>query len=928
MRLALGAFRREHRGDEHGLEDLRMARIVAGIHGEQTGDRALSELIALYLSYDTDQRAQHIQADSLYREGTALYHAGAHTEALDLFFCSLARHQSLGDRRSESLDLSRIAGLLDMVGETDKARQHARQSIDLGREVGCTACVGAGLHALGAIEIHENNLQRAIEVFRQTHQLGLVLGEDTYVAGALGMLANAYYLAGRYHEALAMHEEALDLYRRMNFPRGMIGVLINMADIYSTDLTQHQEAIGALREAIDISVEQDNDLMEAHALHSLARTEWALENYRDAYDTVSGSIRLFESLDETENLAVALSERSGVLRAMGQTEEAQHDVRRALEVARKGVSPYALCEILTNLAIIETDMGNPERALSHGMEAIELLEATRSRIRAEELRASSLYLRTYIYEGALAPLLAMHRAQPEAGHEAEAFRLIEQCKSRTMLDFISARRISGLDGHGDFREQLAEQLSSLQLELLGPLEDEDTRLGIRREIRGVRARLDSLEMAALAESPAVFRDAIALADFDPADLRRGEDLFVEYLWGWETVYGVAVTGDETRFFRVGSTDDLEGLIAIYGALIRDFSRPAFDSPAAFRLADMLLKPIRDVIATQDRLILIPDGPLLGVPVEALPFALDHRENRPEGDWQFLVQHFDIGYAPSATLWRYLTDLQADRDPAPCDLAAFGNPTLEREAGGHRWRPLAYAELELAELGRLLSPRRSVFHSDLEATEQRLKSLAAEDYRVLHFATHAYSSPVDPSASGLLLAPSADSDGFLASVEIVGLNLPVDLVTLSACDTGRGRLVSGEGVLGLSRAFFYAGAASILASLWEVDDEHTAHFMGRLYHHLTAGESKGQALTLAKREAIAGEAGLSSHPYYWAPFVILGDCDGVLDLTPRSWYEQAMAWPILGLALAGILAVGRLVTWGRRKQRSIHRSTERNRDHRA
>jgi len=906
VRLAQRAVQQAHLGRPEGVDHFRAAGLIAERYAARTGNAALAHLVGLYASFDAADAARYVLADSVLNEGTRFYHGGQYTEALDLFLRALDDHQGLEDRRGESIDCSRVAVVLCALGEDDRARRYADRAIEIARDLGCAALIGSGFHALGSIELSEGNLQAAIEDFRQTLQVGRSLEDNTYIAAAVGMLANAYYLSGRYHESLAMHEEALDLFRRMDHFRGVAGELVNIGLIYSTDLAQYPDATRMLEPAIEIAVRHGYQGTEIYALRSLARAQWAQNLYGDALETVSRSISLLESGTDSEQLAVALAERGGVLRDMGRTGDAEEDLTRALDVAQSGVSPFALCEILAQLALCETGLGDSHGGLGHALEAVELFEATRRRIGAEELRASALYLRTYIYEAALVPLLALHQEHPSGGHAEEAFRLAEDARSGTFFDFLAARSGPPPPDAAEKRSLLAEELSSLQLELL-TLKDRTTRSDVRRRIRGIRAQLDSLEMAVHSNRAAFFRDPDFGARSIMNDLEAGET-FLELFWGRESVYGWAMTSDEFRFFRVGDTDDMEGLAVVFGALLHSTEREVFDSPAAYRLAGLLLDPISDLVPAHPRLIVVTDGPLLAVPLEALPFGLIAATSIDSGERSrtFLVEHVDVSYAPSAHLWQYVTRIAETRSPAPREVLAFGDPLLEYEVAGRRWPPLVYSELELRGLDRALSPRGTCLLLGARASEDRARGELVRSHRVLHFATHAYASRLDPSASGLLLASSEDNDGFLTSPEILEMKISADLVVLSACETGCGRLVGGEGILGLSRALFYAGSTSIVASLWEVDDAHTSRFMGRLYHHLARGAGKGHALALAKREAITCREGLMCHPYFWAPFVMLGDSRRVLDLTTRRWHERAIVWPLSGIALSALLAVGCLV----------------------
>jgi len=915
VRLAERALTEAHRGGSGAAGDLERAVALARIHSAWGGHPGLLHLVERYAAFDPHQIAEHVRADSLHREAAHLYERGHYTQALDLHFQALAHYQNLGNPKGESLEHANIGAVLDLTGETQAAREHVTTSIEIGGEIGCAACLGSGLCALGMIELKDNNLQAAIKAFRRTYQIGLALDESNYIASALAMLANAYYLAGRYHDALAMHQEALDLFRKMGYPAGAVGILINMALIQATDLTQYDRAAETLSEAIEIARSNGFRALEGIALGSLADVQSARGQPRAALETVTRALSIPDLCHDPQQHSSILTTRGRILRDLGRVEEARRGLRQSLSEARGTVSPYALAEMLTQLALAESELGNHRDALSCAQEAIDEFETARGRIGVEELRAGSLYLKTHLYEAALRPLRALHREFPGGGHAAHALHLAEQCKSRTLLDFLASRRCAGEAGRA--RDVLTEKLSSLQLELLSEAEDDAERASLERRIRTVRAKLDSLEMASLGMYAGARGGAVLTASSIQETLESEGDLLLEYFWGSDTVYVWAVNSHGIEFCSAGASGDLEGLTLIFNSLLRDRDRSALDAPAAQSLSDRLFEPVARGMRRAERLIVIPDGPLLAIPFEALPYSRpgdsgDAALNAAPAK-RYLVEAFEVSYAPSASLWRYMTRLAATRTEAQRELLAFGNPSFASTAGGRTWPPLVHSARELAELDRLLSPRRTLIFSGAQASEDRAKAAMTADYRVLHFATHAFASPVDPSASGLLLAPGPQSEGFLTPAEIAGLRLNADLVTLSGCQTGRGRLVSGEGVLGLSRSFFYGGAASVLASLWELDDAHTARFMSRFYERLAGGFGKGRALALVKRDALSGTGGLSTDPCFWAPFVLTGDADGTLSLTPRAWFERAAVWPAIGLVLASGLVLGRLVR--RRPRRS-------------
>ena len=191
------------------------------------------------------------------------------------------------------------------------------------------------------------------------------------------------------------------------------------------------------------------------------------------------------------------------------------------------------------------------------------------------------------------------------------------------------------------------------------------------------------------------------------------------------------------------------------------------------------------------------------------------------------------------------------------------PVAER---GYSFAPLPNARAEVQSLGKLF-PGGATYVGE-RASEEQVKKEEVGRYRYLHFAAHGYFDGANPERSGIVLSPSGSDDGFLQAREISKFDLHADLVTLSACQSGLGKVLDGEGVQGLSRAFFLAGARSVVVSLWNVNDAATGELMRRFYSDLKAGVPKDEALRQAKL-AVSKEPRWR-HPYYWAPFVLQGD----------------------------------------------------------
>src|SRR5262249_22548388 len=279
--------------------------------------------------------------------------------------------------------------------------------------------------------------------------------------------------------------------------------------------------------------------------------------------------------------------------------------------------------------------------------------------------------------------------------------------------------------------------------------------------------------------------------------------------------------------------------------------------------------------------------LIIVPHDVLHYLPFHALRSPDG--RYLIEKYPVYYLSSASLLQFVTE---KRKTGGEKVLAFGNPDL-----GDPEKNLEYAEVEAEE--EKAAYQESSVYIRKEATEEKSKTLTA-NRDIIHFATHAELNEDDPLSSAVLLAKGGKEDGRLEVREIFGMDLKANLVVLSGCDTALGKLSTGDELVGLTRAFIYAGSPSVVASLWSVDDSSTARLMASFYRNLKT-MSKVEALRQAQLELIRGEGRsdllarrgvggigklgeisksesapqdpasiFTSHPYFWAPFILVGD----------------------------------------------------------
>jgi len=283
------------------------------------------------------------------------------------------------------------------------------------------------------------------------------------------------------------------------------------------------------------------------------------------------------------------------------------------------------------------------------------------------------------------------------------------------------------------------------------------------------------------------------------------------------------------------------------------------------------------------LIFVPDDILHFLPFEALI------TDKNTQNW--LINNYKIAYAPSISSLREIIERKKPFKRKPkMDVLAFGDPyfgSLETGENGDdifqdffssstfNLSRLKYSSFEIQKIASLFNKTKIKYFERNKASEEQLKAMNLTDYKIIHFATHSLIDDKQPARSSIVLSLDKDpqEDGFLQMREVYNLKLNADLVVLSACQTGLGQFIKGEGIEGINRAFFYAGASTVLMSLWSVNDQASAQLMERFYYHLHAGKSITKALQAAKLEMISSK--ILSHPYYWAGFIVSGDADRVI-----------------------------------------------------
>ena len=580
---------------------------------------------------------------------------------------------------------------------------------------------------------------------------------------------------------------------------------------------------------------------------------------------------------------ITLHESAGDLALLrGDLDGAERHHRAALELAAV-IAPGSAWEALAahGLGTVARRRGRTAEALAFYERAVEAFESQSAVLGGSaEARASYRALFDRFY-------LDLEEVLLELGRDEDAFQVLERSRARELLRLLAGRdlELGGLPDALVRERQRADAEHDRILKRLSGSIDDAARADALRQLAEARRRR--------AEVRARIRDAAprvaALRDPDPlglAGVRQAIDpgtLLLSYRIGPEKsrVYAVGPGPDEFAVLPVelgekALRDEVERFRELVERRRGTLLRRELDEQSA-RLGRILLGPAASRMARAQRLLIVPDRVLHLVPFAAL------RDPSVPGRARYAVEALPLHVVSSVTLYAQIT--RPRQDAAGASVVGFGDPVypasadaprrtaLTRALGaGLRLSPIPASRSELAALKRHFPESAEIFVG-ADATEERAGSVARAT-RIIHFATHGFVDEAFPLESGLVLSIPADGtegkeNGLLQAWEIFeGVRMDAELVTLSACQTALGKEVAGEGLLGLTWAFQYAGARSVLASLWEVNDASTADLMRRFYGHLRAGQPKAEALRRAQVELLRRPA--TSAPFLWAAFSLTGD----------------------------------------------------------
>ena len=752
------------------------------------------------------------------------------------------------------------------------------------------------LRSLGKVHIEQSNYTQAINYYQKSLKLSQDIGSKLDIARALNNIGSVYFYQGHYTQALEYYHRSLRLEQESGNKVGIADSMANVATANSA-LGNYVQAIEYYQKSLKLSQELNNKLTIANVSGNLGDIYAAQANYALAIEYYQKCLKLCEELGHKFGIAIMLLSIARAQVSQGNFSQVLQYAERAAAIAKEIGAPEWFWQARTTAGEAYRLLNKPDQASQAFDEAITTIEQMRNQV------AGGAQDQQRFFESKVTPYYDMVAHLISQKKHAQALTYAERAKARVLLDVLRSGRTNVTKAMTTQEQQRERELDSeivsinSQIERLRRQPDPVVLTDLNARLQKARLEYEAFQTSLYAAHPEL---KVQRGQIEPATLERASELLpdartalVEFVVGQENTYIFVLTKDgragmdnrakpELRVYTVAiKANELSKRIERFRGLLAEGNLD-FQEPAR-QLYDLLLKPAERHLKGKSTLCILPDGVLWELPFQAL---------QPRAG-AYLLQHHAIFYAPSLSVLGEMVRLAGQRDSSfaqPQSLLAFGNPALSQETiaratanrSDENLTPLPAAEKEVQTLAQLYGHARSKVFIGTEAREETAKKLAG-NYKILHFATHGLLDDNSPLYSRVLLSQvnnDRSEDGLLEAREIMQLDLKASIAVLSACQTGRGRVGAGEGVIGMAWAFFIAGCPTTVVSQWKVDSSSTAVLMIEFHRHLTrrqlTSKNLAKSATASKAQALQ-RAALSllkdkrySHPFYWAGFIVVGD----------------------------------------------------------
>ncbi len=801
-------------------------------------------------------------------------------------------------RRVNSLEhevkcLRQLSSTFWQINEYHKSFILSSTALSIAQKINHKKEAGNCLNNIGLYYWQVGNYSNALTNYENAYDIARNTGNEINEAESLNNIGLIYREIGNYDKALDSLTKALALDRKLKNDPQIIQDLNNLGAIYRSKGLQsgkredYEAATRSLESCLKLARQYNDKVTEIRVLNNLGGIRSDLGDFSGSLAYFDLAYSIAEATPDKAAMSMILNNMGVVQYNLGNYQGSTDLYQKAIDLASEIRGGQVLWEAYLEMGNAFKKQNRIQESISSYENSISIIESIRSTIDLEEAKASYLGTdkRIDAYQNLIDTLADLSLTMNRNDYKKEAFYFLEKAKARAFLDSFE---VSEVKNSQDINFKLANQekemtkeISSLYTKLLLPNLGSKDYEEILEEIKANEEKAEELKRQIRVASPAYaslrYPEIITYKEVQKL-LTEPHTTFLAYSLGKDQSFGFAISRDGLKIFRAPSRKEIQQKVIEYRKVISD--KDSRDFGLGHTLYEELVRP--GIGAGTKRIVIIPDDILSLLPFETLLIKW------PGKRW--LIEDYAVSYVPSLSVLRELIKRKnASKSRPQKDLLAFGDPYYgANESGRQGSAPdlfqdfylnpsisffrLKFSGLEVERISSAFKSSRLRVFQRKDASEENLKAEDLTSYKIIHFATHGLIDDKKPARSSILLSLDEDpaEDGFLQMREIFNLKMRADLVVLSACQTGLGQFIRGEGIEGLSRAFFYSGASSVLMSLWAVNDEATYQLMERFYRHLKSSRASMTALREAKLEMIRSP--VFNHPFYWAGFIINGKTD--------------------------------------------------------
>ncbi|MBL8149045.1 MAG: CHAT domain-containing protein [Blastocatellia bacterium] len=824
-----------------------------------------------------------------------IYHLelGELNEGLDYFSKGLEARIKHNDRLGQSISLNNIGLIYEQKGEKETALTKYNEALNLWEKSLLTKA--AILSNLGKVLTSLGKREKVLQYYTESVQIFRNKGDQKGASDTVNNIGIFYFLLGHDKKALDYYSQSVVIKRQLDNADDLLESLHNLGAVH-VKIKQAKEALPYFNEALQIAKRKEK---RAVVLTGLALAHYSLGEVEKALSYCKESLAIWKTVDKDYTTVETFEITGRVYYSIGNRKEALSYYNQAEQMYKDSADLRGQANILYHVAQIDSDLGKYEEAKRKIEKAIEIIEKLRSSVLTEELRISYFESVHDYYAFYVELLMKLHQKNPNKGYDIAAFEASERSRARSLVDLINEAKVNIYKGADP---ELIKQKNSLEerfrdrLDTIRRLKGGEAKV-LEKEVDNLTVELGQIEAKIKQTSP----DYAALTQPEPMNLKQmqqeiDEDTVVlEYMLGKKNSYVWAVTNSSINSYKLPKEDEInETAREVYRAITNVEADKAGDKylKIAEKLSEMVLKPIKE-IAQKKVVVVVADGALQYITFAALPNS---------GSQKWLLLTHETVVEPSLSSLSLLRKRIKNRQPQPSLLFMVGDPVFNREdirvkKGKQEVEKAIFEELQgvtssavrdvydSAQLSRLpysrdevsvvkslVDPNQVKVLLDFDANLDEILNSELSKYRYIHFASHGLFNSNNPKLSGIVFS-QVDKEGnlrksFLGLTDIFNLKLTADMVVLSACQTGLGKEIKGEGIVGFTQGFMYAGSARIISSLWNANDATTAKLMKEFYRQiLKENKTPSEALRAAQLKMINSEF---SHPFYWAGFVLQGE----------------------------------------------------------